>query len=342
MFDDIFSLILNIQSSFLLRIGKIEFKDYPLILAPLEDITDLPFRLLCKKLGAYLMYTEFISSEGLIRDARKSVLKLELLEEERPIGIQIFGHDTNSMVLATKIATEARPDLIDINFGCPVRKVTGKGAGAAMLRDIPKMIEITEAVVKATSLPVTVKTRLGWDENSKIIVDVAEQLQDTGIAALTIHGRTRAQLYRGDADWTLIGEVKNNPRMQIPIFGNGDISSPEIALEMKNRYGVDGLMIGRAAVGYPWIFKEIRQFFKDGNTSPPPGITERVDICKQHFIHSVKYKGERRGMFEMRKHYTNYFKGFPNFKSFKMKLMDTEEVDGVMEVLEEIEQHYKG
>ncbi len=324
-----------------MKIGNIVFNTYPLFLAPLEDITDLPFRLICKKQGADLMYTEFISSEGLIRDARKSVIKLELVDEERPIGIQIFGHDTNSMIRATEIAEQANPDLIDINFGCPVRKVTNKGAGAAMLQDIPKMIEITKAVVHATKLPVTVKTRLGWDEKSKNIVEVAEQLQDTGIAALTIHGRTRAQLYKGIADWTLIGEVKNNPRISIPIIGNGDISSPEMALEMRNNYGVDGLMIGRAAVGYPWIFNEIRQYFKDGSILPPPDVEERVDVCKQHLAHSVEYKGERRGMFEMRKYYGNYFKGFKNFKPYKMKLMQTEDVDRVMEILEEIEDYYK-
>lgn len=325
-----------------MKIGNIEFKEYPLLLAPLEDITDLPFRLICKKEGADLMYTEFISSEGLIRDARKSVIKLELVDEERPMGIQIFGHDVNSMIKATEIAEQANPDLIDINFGCPVRKVTGKGAGAALLQDVPKMIEITRAVVNATRLPVTVKTRLGWDEQSKNIVEVAEQLQDTGIAALTIHGRTRSQLYSGNADWTLIGEVKNNPRISLPIIGNGDITGPEIALEMKNRYGVDGIMIGRAAVGYPWIFREIKQYFRNGSKLPAPDIEERVNICRQHLLHSVKYKGDRRGMFEMRKHYSNYFKGFRNFKPFKMKLMGTEEVDGVLDVLEEIREYYKG
>ncbi len=323
-----------------MKIGNILFDEYPLILAPLEDITDLPFRLICKQQGADLMYTEFISSEGLIRDAQKSVIKLKLVDEERPMGIQIFGHDTNSMIRATEIAEQANPDLIDINFGCPVRKVTGKGAGAAMLRDVPKMIEITEAVVKATRLPVTVKTRLGWDEESKNIVEVAEQLQDTGIAALTIHGRTRSQLYRGVADWTLIGEVKNNPRMSIPIIGNGDITGAEVALEMRNRYGVDGLMIGRAAIGNPWIFREIKQYFHDGNMPPTPDIKDRVEVCKQHLLHSAQYKGERRGMFEMRKHYTNYFKGFPNFKPFKMKLMGTEEVETVVNILEEIKEYY--
>lgn len=327
-------------STSIMKIGNITFEAYPLILAPLEDITDLPFRLLCKKLGADLMYTEFISSEGLIRDAWKSVVKLELKEEERPIGIQIFGHDTDSMIRATEIAAEAGPDLIDINFGCPVRKVTNKGAGAAMLKDVPRMIEIARAVVRATTLPVTVKTRLGWDESSKNIVEVAEQLQDTGIAALSIHGRTRAQLYGGKADWTLIGEVKDNPRITIPIIGNGDINGPEVAMEMKNRYGVDGLMIGRAAIGYPWIFREIRQYFMDGSIASPPDINERVGVCKQHLLHSIKFKGERRGMFEMRKHYSNYFKGLPNFKPFKMRLMKEEEADKLIEVLDEIRATY--
>jgi len=324
-----------------MKIGDIIFEEYPLLLAPLEDITDLPFRLICKKQGADLMYTEFISSEGLIRDAHKSVVKLELVEEERPMGIQIFGHDTDSMIRATKIAEQANPDLIDINFGCPVRKVTNKGAGAAMLKDVPKMLEITRAVVNATKVPVTVKTRLGWDESSKNIVDVSEQLQDTGIAALTIHGRTRAQLYSGKADWTLIGAVKNNPRINIPIIGNGDIIGPEVALEMKNRYGVDGIMIGRAAIGYPWIFREVKQYLRNGRIPDGPDVQERLEVARQHLLHSVEYKGDRRGMFEMRKHYGNYFKGFPNFKPFKMKLMGTEDVDGVLEILEEIKEFYK-
>ena len=323
-----------------MKIGNIIFDHYPLLLAPLEDITDLPFRLICKRLGADLMYTEFISSEGLIRDAHKSVVKLELEEKERPIGIQIFGHDTESMIRATRIAADAGPDLIDINFGCPVRKVISKGAGAAMLRDIPKMLEITRAVVKATKLPVTVKTRLGWDEQSKNIVEVAEQLQDTGIAALSIHGRTRAQLYGGKADWTLIGEVKNNPRIHIPIIGNGDVKDAVSAKAFKDTYGVDALMIGRAAIGYPWIFREIHEYLKNGNLPQPPAIEERVSICKEHLLHSVTYKGERRGMFEMRKHYTNYFKGLPNFKPFKLKLMETEEVERVMEVLSEVKERY--
>ena len=324
-----------------MRIGSLEFDERPVFLAPMEDVSDPPFRLLCRRFGADMVYTEFISSGGLVHNAPDSIKKLDFSEEERPVGIQIFGGDIDQVKKAVRMVDSAKPDIIDINFGCPVRKVTNKGAGAAMMLDVPLMIKITKAVVNATSLPVTVKTRLGWDEQNKNIVEVAEQLQDTGIAALTIHGRTRAQLYSGKADWTLIGEVKNNPRISIPIIGNGDITGPEVALEMKNRYGVDGIMIGRAAVGYPWIFREIRQYFMDGTKLPPPGITERTEVCKQHFLHSVQYKGERRGMFEMRKHYSNYFKGFPNFKPFKMKLMGTEEVEGVMEVLGEIEGYYK-
>lgn len=323
-----------------MKIGNITFDHYPLALAPLEDITDLPFRLICKRLGADLMYTEFISSEGLIRDAHKSVVKLELEESERPIGIQIFGHDTDSMIMATEIAEQAGPDLIDINFGCPVRKVTARGAGAAMLRDIPKMLEITRAVVNATKLPVTVKTRLGWDESSKNIVEVAEQLQDTGIAALSIHARTKTQLYGGKADWTLIGEVKNNPRMHIPIIGNGDVKDPESAKEFKDRYGVDALMIGRAAIGNPWIFREVHAYLKTGNIPPPPEIGERVAVCREHLLHSIKCKGDRRGLFETRKHYSNYFRGLPSFKPFKLKLMEAEDVEAVMEALEEIKDFY--
>ncbi|HSG67510.1 MAG TPA: tRNA dihydrouridine synthase DusB [Bacteroidales bacterium] len=324
-----------------MKIGNINFDHYPLVLAPLEDITDLPYRLICKRLGADLMYTEFISSEGLIRDAHKSVVKLKLEEKERPVGIQIFGHDTESMIRATEIAEEAGPDLIDINFGCPVKKVVSKGAGAAMLKDVPRMIEITRAVVNATRLPVTVKTRLGWDEKSKNIVEVAEQLQDTGIAAMSIHGRTRSQLYGGLADWTLIGEVKNNPRMQIPIIGNGDIKDPGTALLMKEKYGVDGLMIGRAAIGYPWIFREIRSYFDTGIILPPPDVEERISVCREHLMHSIEYKGDHRGIFEMRKHYSNYFRGLPNFKPFKLKLMNTENIEGVLEILEEIQKHFE-
>ncbi len=310
----------------MMQIGHIKFVDYPVFLAPLEDITDPPFRKICKKFGADVMYTEFISSEGLIRNAGKSTVKLEFSAEERPIGIQIFGHNVDSMIRAARIAEEAGPDMIDINWGCPVKKVINKGAGAGMLKDADKMAMITEAVVKAVSLPVTVKTRLGWDENNKNIMEIAEKLQDAGIKAITIHGRTRAQLYRGKADWTLIGKVKNNPRMFIPVIGNGDIDGPVIALEQKKRYGVDGIMIGRACIGYPWIFREIKHYFRTGKLLPPPGIDERVEVCRAHFESSIACKGEKRGVVEMRKFYSNYFKGLSHFKPVKLKLMTTKDI----------------
>lgn len=324
-----------------MKIRDIEVGEFPLALAPMEDVTDPPFRALCKKLGADLMYTEFISSEGLIRDAQKSLEKLDLLPNEYPVGIQIFGASEESMVQAAEIATQAGPDIIDINFGCPVKKVVTKCAGAGALQDIPRLLRITESVVKATHLPVTVKTRLGWDENHKIIVELAEQLQDIGIQALTVHGRTRSQLYRGEADWTLIGKIKENPRMHIPIIGNGDISSGEKALEARNKYGVDGVMIGRASIGNPWIFKEIKQYMA-GNTEPIlVGIDERVDVVKEHVSASLEWKGLARTINEMRKHYSNYFRGFPNFKEFKMKLMECPEPDCLFEVFEEIRSYYK-
>ena len=323
-----------------MQIGSIQFKDYPVILAPLEDITDPPFRRICKKHGADMMYTEFISSEGLIRDAKKSLIKLDFLEEERPIGIQVFGHDINSMVRATEIAEQANPDLIDINWGCPVRKVTNKGGGAGMLRDVDRMVDITRAVVNATRLPVTVKTRLGWDEQNKNIVDIAERLQDTGIKAITIHGRTRAQLYRGKADWTLIGEVKHNPRMKIPVIGNGDIDSAAKAKEMIDRYGVDGIMIGRAAIGNPWIFLEVKKYLKDGSTLPPPGVKERTAVAKEHLKSSIAYKGEDRGIFEMRKFLSNYFKGLSHFKPMKVKIMTEEDPEQLFSLLDKIESIY--
>ncbi len=309
--------------------GIKEIPGTAVLLAPLEDITDISFRKICKQYGADMMYTEFISAEGLVREADKSTRKLVFEESERPIGVQIVGHDAAAMAGAAIEATKVQPDLIDINWGCPVRKVVSKGAGSGILNDIPKMVAITSAVVKATNLPVTVKTRLGWDEQSKNIVDIAERLQDIGIAAITIHGRTRAQLYTGQADWTLIGAVKNNPRMHIPVIGNGDITSAEKAHEMVDRYGVDGIMIGRAAIGNPWIFNEIKTYFGTGEHLPPPGITERVEVCRRHFIHSIEIKGERRAVLEMRKFYSNYFKGISNFKPFKMQLMmltDTSEI----------------
>lgn len=319
-----------------MKIGSINFEGTPLFLAPMEDITDPSFRAVCKPFGVDMMYTEFISSEGLIRDAQKSLRKLHFEEEERPIGIQIFGHNTDSMVEAAIVSAEANPDLIDINFGCPVRKVTGKGAGAALLRDIPKMLEITKAVVNAVKIPVTVKTRLGWDEDDKPIVELSEMLQDIGVQALSIHGRTRNQLYKGISDWTLIGEAKNNPRLHIPIIGNGDIISAEIALEMKNKYGVDGLMIGRGAIGNPWLFKEIKHLFETGEELPKPSMAERVAICREHIELSNKWKGEQVSLREIRKHYTNYFKGYYNIKPYRLRLVTAKSFDDVNQVLDEL------
>lgn len=310
--------------------------EFPLLLAPMEDVSDPPFRYVCKHNGADLMYTEFISSEGLIRDAAKSVKKLDIFEYERPIGIQLFGSDINSMREAGIIADQANPDLIDINYGCPVKAVACKGAGAALLQDVPKMVAMTKEIVNIATRPVTVKTRLGWDDSTKNIIEVAERLQDIGIAALSIHGRTRAQLYKGPADWTLIGEVKNNPRIKIPIFGNGDVDSPEKALEMKNRYGVDGVMIGRASIGYPWIFNEIKHYLKTGTYLPKPTIQDRVDVCKTHLLKSVEWKNEVVGIMETRRHYTNYFKGLPNFKEYRMKLVTCNSLPELIELLDEI------
>jgi tRNA-dihydrouridine synthase B len=325
----------------MVKIGNIELPDFPLLLAPMEDVSDPPFRAVCKQNGADLMYTEFISSEGLIRDAAKSVQKLDIFEYERPIGIQLFGSDVETMGRCADIASRAKPDLIDINYGCPVKQVACRGAGAALLQDIPKMARMTDAVVRATSLPVTVKTRLGWDDSTKNILDVAERLQDVGIQALTIHGRTRAQLYKGEADWTLIGRVKENPRITIPIFGNGDIDSPEKAVVYKNRYGVDGVMIGRASIGYPWIFDDIKHFIATGQHRPAPTVQDRVMACEQHLDFSIRWKGERLGIFEMRRHYTNYFKGLPDFKPFRMRLVVADspaELTGILaEVVERFE-----
>lgn len=302
----------------------------------MEDVSDPPFRKVCKANGADLMYTEFISSEGLIRDAAKSVQKLDIFDYERPIGIQIFGSEIESMREAAIVSSQAGPDLIDINYGCPVKNVACKGAGAALLRDIPKMVKMTEEIVKATHLPVTVKTRLGWDEDTKNIVETAERLQDIGIKALSIHGRTRVQMYKGEADWRLIAEVKNNPRMHIPIFGNGDIDSPQKALEYRNKYGVDGIMVGRASIGYPWIFNEIKHYMKTGEMLPGPTLEERVEVCRQHFTHSLEWKGDKLGIFEMRRHYTNYFRGLPNFKPLRMKLVQSEDIQEIYDTLDEI------
>ena len=324
----------------MVKIGNIELGEFPLLLAPMEDVSDPPFRALCKKHGADVMYTEFISSEGLIRDAVKSVKKLDIFEYERPVGIQIFGGDIESMKESAAICEKADPDIIDINYGCPVKKVVCKEAGSGILKNIPKMVEMTKEIVKSTNKPVTVKTRLGWDENSKLIVEVAERLQDVGIKALSIHGRTRAQMYKGEADWSLIGEVKNNPRMHIPIFGNGDVTTPEIALEKKNTYGVDGIMIGRAAIGYPWIFDEIKHFFKTGEHLPAPSIQDRVDVVRAHLDFSIKWKGERTGVVEMRRHYTNYFRGIHHFKPFRQILVNEMDPAEIEKTLTQIENEF--
>ncbi len=321
----------------MVKIGDISLGEFPLLLAPMEDVSDPPFRYVCKQHGADLMYTEFISSEGLIRDAAKSTQKLDIFEYERPVGIQIFGGEIESMVEATKIASRVNPDLIDINYGCPVKKVVCKGGGAAILTNPKKMVAMTKAIVEATHLPVTVKTRLGWDDQTKNIVEVAERLQDVGIKALSIHGRTRVQLYKGSADWTLIGEVKNNPRMHIPIFGNGDIDTPEKAWEYKNRYGVDGVMIGRASIGNPWVFREIKHFVKTGQALAGPTLMERLEACKTHFIKSLEWKGPIVGLVEMRRHYANYFKGIPHFKEFRMRLVSSMDVLEIQEIFNELE-----
>lgn len=324
----------------MVKIADIELGNFPLLLAPMEDVSDPPFRYVCKMHGADMMYTEFISSEGLIRDAAKSRIKLDIFEYERPIGIQLFGGEIGSMREAALIAEAARPNLIDINYGCPVKAVACKGAGAALLQDIPKMVKMTEEIVKAVNLPVTVKTRLGWDENSLNILDVAERLQDIGIKALSIHGRTRKQMYKGPAVWDLIGEVKNNPRIHIPIFGNGDVDSPEKAIEMKNRYGVDGVMIGRASIGYPWIFQEIKHFMKTGEVLAPPTIEQRVEVCRTHLTKSIEWKGPRLGIFEMRRHYANYFKGLDNFKDYRMQMVTVPTEADVNFILDEVMENY--
>ncbi|HMZ45529.1 MAG TPA: tRNA dihydrouridine synthase DusB [Chitinophagaceae bacterium] len=327
----------------MVKIGdNINLNDFPLLLAPMEDVSDPPFRAICKDNGADLMYTEFISSEGLIRHAIKSKRKLDIFDYERPIGIQIFGGDEEALALSAKIVDTVNPDLVDINFGCPVKKVVTKGAGAGVLKDVDLMVKLTQAVVKSTKLPVTVKTRLGWNDDTKNIEEVAEKLQDVGIKALAIHGRTRCQMYKGEADWTLIGKVKNNPRINIPIFGNGDIDSPQKAKQYKERYGVDGIMIGRAAIGYPWIFREIKYFLQTGQELSPPTLLERINVCKKHLLKSVEWKGNKVGIFEMRRHYTNYLKGLPNIKEFRGKLVTMIEVEEIIQTLEEIYNYYNG
>ena len=323
------------------KIGNIDLGEFPLLLAPMEDVSDPPFRYVCKQNGVDMMYTEFISSEGLIRDAAKSRQKLDIFEYERPIGIQIFGSNIETMRGATEIATLANPDLIDINYGCPVKNVACKGAGASLLQDIDKMVKMTKAVVESTHLPVTVKTRLGWDDNTKNVYEVAERLQDVGIKALTIHGRTRSQMYKGHADWTLIREIKRNPRIQIPIFGNGDVDSVEKAANWRLEYEIDGIMIGRASIGYPWIFREVKHFFKTGEILPGPSLAERVEVCRTHLEKSIAWKGPKTGVFEMRRHYANYFKGIPNFKDYRMKLVSADTFDSIQEILQEIKDKFE-
>jgi nifR3 family TIM-barrel protein len=318
------------------KIGNIELPEFPLLLAPMEDVSDPPFRTLCKEQGADVMYTEFISSEGLIRDAAKSVIKLDIYEKERPVGIQIFGAELDSMLQAVDIVTETNPDIIDINFGCPVKKVVCKNAGAGILRDIPLMVKLTEALVKRTHLPVTVKTRLGWDQESIKIVEVAERLQDVGIQAISIHGRTRVQMYKGSADWGPIAEVKNNPRMHIPVFGNGDVDSPEAAVRMRDQYGLDGAMIGRASIGYPWFFREVKHYFQTGKHLPPPTMAQRVEAARRHLQMSIDWKGEKLGVLETRRHYSNYFKGIPNFKPYRMKMVTSDDAADVFAAFDEV------
>lgn len=326
----------------MLKIGHISLPSFPLLLAPMEDVSDPPFRAVCKANGADLMYTEFISSEGLIRDAIKSRQKLDIFDYERPVGIQIFGGDEEAMAMSAGIVDAVNPDMVDINFGCPVKKVVTKGAGAAVLKDIDLMVRLTKAVIRSTTLPVTVKTRLGWDHDSINIIEVAERLQDIGVQALAIHGRTRNQLYKGEADWTWIAKVKENPRMRIPIFGNGDIDSPEKALEYKNRYGIDGIMIGRAAIGYPWIFDEVKHYLQTGTHLEPPSIESRVEVIRRHLERSLQWKGPVAGITEMRRHYTNYLKGLPNIKDYRLKLVTLRTSEEINEVLNEVIRTYTG
>jgi len=325
----------------MVKIGSIELGEFPLLLAPMEDVSDPPFRALCKENGADVVYTEFISSEGLIRDAAKSVQKLDIYEKERPVGIQIFGANLDSMLQAVEIVERTKPDIIDINFGCPVKKVVCKGAGAGILKDIPLMVELTAEMVKRTSLPITVKTRLGWDHDSIRIVEVAERLQDVGIAAISIHGRTRAQMYKGSADWKPIAEVKNNPRMHIPVFGNGDVDTPERAVEMRDVYGLDGAMIGRASIGNPWFFNQVKHYFKTGTHLTPPTLDQRLDVAKRHLEMAVAWKGETLGVLETRRHYTNYFKGLPNFKPYRTRMVTSDAAADVFETFEAVRQEYK-
>ena len=320
----------------MVKIGSILLPPFPLLLAPMEDVSDPPFRALCKENGADVVYTEFISSEGLIRNAFKSTQKLDIYEKERPVGIQIFGANLDSMLRSVEIVETSNPDIIDINFGCPVKKVVCKGAGAGILKDIPKMVKLTEAMVKTTNLPVTVKTRLGWDHNSIHIVEVAERLQDVGCAAISIHGRTRAQMYKGDADWSHIANVKNNPRMQIPVFGNGDVNTPEQAKKMRDDFGLDGAMIGRASIGNPWFFNQVKHFLKTETHLIPPTLNEKVEAARRHLKMSIRWKGENLGVLETRRHYSNYFKGIPNFKPLRTKMVTLDYSSEVFEVFDKI------
>ena len=324
------------------KIGDIDVGAFPLLLAPMEDVSDPPFRALCKENGADVVYTEFISSEGLIRDAAKSTMKLDIYEKERPVGIQIFGAVMESMLKSVEIVEASGPDIIDINFGCPVKKVVSKGAGAGILKDIDLMVKLTEAMVKHTKLPVTVKTRLGWDHDSIKIVEVAERLQDVGCAAISIHGRTRAQMYKGDADWKPIAAVKNNPRMHIPVFGNGDVNTPERAVQMRDEYGLDGAMIGRASIGYPWFFNEVKHYMKTGEHKKPPTLEERIEAARRHLQMSLDWKGEKLGVFETRRHYTNYFRGIPHFKEYRMMLVTSDHSEDVFAAMDLIQKKFAG
>ncbi len=324
----------------MVKIGNIELGKFPLLLAPMEDVSDPPFRALCKEQGADVVYTEFISSEGLIRDAAKSVMKLDIYEKERPVGIQIFGANLDSMLQSVEIVEASKPDIIDINFGCPVKKVVSKGAGAGILKDIDLMVSLTKAMVEHTHLPVTVKTRLGWDHDSIRIVEVAERLQDVGAKAISIHGRTRAQMYKGDADWKPIAEVKNNSRMHIPVFGNGDVNSPEKAMEMRDQYGLDGAMIGRASIGNPWFFKQVKHYFETGEHMAPPTMQQRLDAARRHLQMAIDWKGEKLGVFETRRHYTNYFKGIPDFKEYRQRMVTNDHYQDVFAVFDEVEEKF--
>ncbi len=333
-------MLIFVKNKSMVKIGNIELPTFPLLLAPMEDVSDPPFRALCKENGADVVYTEFISSEGLIRDAAKSVQKLDIYEKERPVGIQIFGANIDSMLRSVEIVEASKPDIIDINFGCPVKKVVCKGAGAGILKDIPMMVKLTEEMVKHTSLPITVKTRLGWDHDSIKIVEVAERLQDVGCAAISIHGRTRAQMYKGDADWAPIAAVKNNPRMHIPVFGNGDVNTPERAVEMRDQYGLDGAMIGRASIGNPWFFNQVKHFIKTGTHLPSPTISERVEAARRHLEMSIAWKGEVLGVLETRRHYTNYFKGIPNFKEYRTRMVTSNASEDVFATLADVKRDW--